>query len=109
MTIESRNGIRNLTNTTGLANSKPALSPLRFKADFKGDSLEIGNGDYSRRFLREDEPFMVNDKDEEGLLLRSGYFEKASAPAEVHLIQTEDETETSSEQGDRDSSSTESQ
>jgi len=53
---------------------KPGLPRLRFRADQKSPTLEIGNGEYRRVFNAKDQPFEVESDDEFQLLKGSGYF-----------------------------------
>lgn len=54
---------------------------LKFKADQKSPTLELHIGEYRRVFNAADQPFAVESKEEAGMLLRTGHFEKVEEPA----------------------------
>jgi hypothetical protein len=64
-----------------MANDSTAAIKVKFADFVVGDSLELGHGEYSRRFRRSEEPFSVADEEEQRLLLNSGLF----VSAEVEL------------------------
>ena len=55
---------------------------LRFADDQKSPTLDIGHGEYSRRFDVKDSPFEC-DAEEAATLLRTGYFVAAESKQDV--------------------------
>lgn len=57
---------------------KPELPKLRFKADQKSPLLEIGHGEYNRKFKADEQPFEVENEEELRLLKGTDYFVEVS-------------------------------
>jgi hypothetical protein len=57
---------------------------LQFSPEQKSPTLEIGNGEYSRKFDVKDQPFDVDDE-EARLLMATGHFVEASAKPESQV------------------------
>lgn len=53
---------------------KPELPKLKFKADQKSPTLEIGHGEYRRKFDAKEQPFEVESEEELRFLKGTGYF-----------------------------------
>jgi hypothetical protein len=56
-----------------------ALPKLVFAPEQKSPTLEVGGGEYVRKFDAKDQPFSVQDKEELRRLLNTGHFVEAKA------------------------------
>jgi hypothetical protein len=72
------------SNTGVRANAAPselvttaAVRKVKFAVEQKSPTLEIGHGEYSRRFVADDQPFEVSDEEEFTMLLGTGLFVEA--------------------------------
>ena len=54
---------------------------LKFRATQKSPTLEIGHGEYTRKFEAKDQPFEC-DEEEAGMLKRTGFFVDAKDDSE---------------------------
>ena len=71
---------------------KPELPKLKFRATQKSPTLDLGHGDYRRRFEAKDQPFEVESEEEYTFLKNTGYFVDAKeAPAEVAATDISDQ------------------
>jgi hypothetical protein len=84
---DNENSGRLLTNLGGNMTDQKTL--LKFKADQKSPTMDIGTGEYRRSFKADEQPFVVDSKEEADMLLRTGHFEKVEEPAAEEEIKVQ--------------------
>jgi len=50
---------------------------VKFSPEQKSPTLELGHGEYSRKFSADDQPFEVKDAEEFAMLIGTGFFVEA--------------------------------
>jgi flagellar basal body rod protein FlgG len=73
------------------------VARFKFAHAFQADALEIGHGEYTRKFLRGEEPFAARDEDEARLLRGMSEFSEVTT-AEAATVTTDEHHEVSDQQ-----------
>jgi hypothetical protein len=78
------------SRTGTIASDKKPHALFRFKSDFTGQTADVGHGEYSHKFNRQDEPFVASDEEEARMMRGLGLFEEVMPETTLISEKTKD-------------------